>query len=77
MSLVELARYGLQLDADLARLMLEDEGIGAVVFDGQAHSFYGGFGLIPVRLMVLDEDYDEAFAILIADAKASAQPAPN
>ena len=47
------------------------------MFDGQAHSFYGGFGLIPVRLMVLDEDYDEAFAILIADAKASAQPAPN
>ena len=74
MSLVELARFGSQLDADLARLLLEDEGIVAIVFDGQAHNFYGGGGLIPVRLMVLDEDYDEARALLIADAKADAPP---
>ena len=55
--------------------MLEDEGIEAVIFDGQANSFYGGFGLIPVRLMVLDVDYDEAQTLLIADAKGGARPA--
>ncbi len=75
MSLVELARFGSRIDADLARLMLEDEGIGAVIFDGQVNSFYGGFGLIPVRLMVFDEEFDEAQALLIADAKAGAPPA--
>ena len=75
MSLVELARFGSHIDADLARLMLEDEGIEAVIFDGQANSFYGGFGLIPVRLMVLDVDYDEAQTLLIADAKGGARPA--
>ena len=74
MSLVELARFGSHIDADLARLMLEDEGIEAVIFDGQANSFYGGFGLIPVRLMVLDVDYDEAQTLLIADAKVGARP---
>ncbi len=72
MSLVELARFGSRIDADLAWLMLEDEGIEAIIFDGQANSFYGGFGLIPVRLMVLDDEYDEAEALLIADAKAGA-----
>ena len=75
MSLVELARFGSRNDADLVRLMLGDEGIGAVIFDGQANSFYGGFGLIPVRLMVLDVDYDEAQTLLIADAKGGARPA--
>jgi hypothetical protein len=75
LSLVELARFGSHIDADLARLMLEDEGIEAVIFDGQANSFYGGFGLIPVRLMVLDVDYDEAQTLLIADAKGGARPA--
>ena len=77
MSLIELARYGSQIDADLARLLLEDGGIGAVVFDGQAHSFYGGFGLIPVRLMVLEDDYEEAREILAADARAGARPEPG
>ena len=77
MSLVELARFGSRIDADLARLMLEDEGIGAVIFDGQVNSFYGGFGLIPVRLMVLADEYDEAQALILADAKASAPPEPN
>jgi hypothetical protein len=67
MSLVELARYGTRVEADLARLALEAEGIDAVIFDAEANSFFGGGGLIGVRLMVLDEEYDEAAAILAAD----------
>lgn len=64
MSLVELARYNTRIEADLARLALEAEGIDAVIFDAEANSFFGGGGLIGVRLMVLDEELDEAAAVL-------------
>ena len=67
MSLVELARYATRIEADLARLALDAEGIDAVIFDAEANSFFGGGGLIGVRLMVLDEDLAEAAAILAAD----------
>ena len=67
MSLVELARFSTRVEADLARLALEAEGIGAVIFDAEANSFFGGGGLIGVRLMVLEEDRTEAAAILDAD----------
>ena len=67
MSLVELACYGTRVEADLARLILDAEGIDAVIFDAEANSFFGGSGLISVRLMVLEEDLDEAAEILKAD----------
>ena len=67
MSLVELARYGMRVEADLARLELDAEGIEAVIFDAEANSFFGGGGLIGVRLMVLEEEKEEAAAILAAD----------
>jgi hypothetical protein len=67
MSLVELARYATRVEADLARLALGAEGIDAVIFDAETNSFFGGGGLIGVRLMVLDEEFDEAAAILAAD----------
>ena len=67
MSLVELATYSTRVDADLARLALGAEGIEAVIFDAEANSFFGGGGLIAVRLMVLDEDLDEAAAVLGKD----------
>jgi len=68
MSLVELARYGTRVEADLARLALEAEGLDAVIFDAEANSFFGGGGLISVRLMVLEEDFDAAAAILAEDS---------
>lgn len=67
MSLVELASYGTRVEADLARMALDSEGIDAVIFDSEANSFFGGGGLISVRLMVLEEDLDEAAEILKAD----------
>lgn len=67
MSLVELARYGTRVEADLARLALGAEGIEAVIFDAEANSFFGGGGLIGVRLMVLEDELDEASAILRED----------
>lgn len=77
MSLVELARFGSRIEADLARLMLDNEGIETIIFDDQANSFYGGFGLIPVRLMVLDQEHDDAQALLVADAKEGGLRAPD
>ena len=64
MSLVELARYGTRVEAELARMALESEGIDAVIFDAEANSFFGGGGLISVRLMVLDEDFEDAGALI-------------
>jgi len=53
MSLVELGRYPTRVDAELARLALGAGGIEAVILDAEANSFFGGGGLIWVRLMVL------------------------
>jgi len=67
-SLVELARYGTRVEADLARMALEAAGIDAIIFDAEANSFFGGGGLISVRLMVLEEDFNDAAAILAEDS---------
>ncbi len=64
MSLVELARFGTRVEADLARLALADNDIEAVIFDAEANSFFGGGGLIAVRLMVLEQDAEAAAALL-------------
>ena len=61
--LVEAARFTTRIEADLARLLLESEGVGAVLFDTEVNYFYGGL-FLPVRLMVLDEDVDQARRLL-------------
>lgn len=62
--LVELARFATRVEADLARLRLESEGIEAVLFGAEMSGL--GFGsMLPVRLMVLDEDRDRAEALLL------------
>lgn len=67
MNLVELGRFATRVEADLARLALGAADIDAVILDAEANSFFGGGGLIWVRLMVLEEDLDEARAILAED----------
>lgn len=64
--LVEAARFDSRVEADLARLYLQSEGIGSVLFDTEINYFYGGL-FMPVRLMVLDEDLAEARALLRND----------
>jgi hypothetical protein len=61
--LVEAAQFNTRIEADLARLYLESEGVDAVLFDTEINYFYGGL-FMPVRLMVVDEDLDEALRIL-------------
>lgn len=60
---VEAARFNTRVEADLARLYLESEGVEAVLFDTEVNYFYGGL-VLPVRLMVLDEDVKLARRLL-------------
>jgi Putative prokaryotic signal transducing protein len=64
-ALVELARYPSPMAAEIARTFLESHGLGAVTFDGGMNIADSSALVIPVRLMVLDEDYDEATRLLI------------
>jgi hypothetical protein len=64
MSLVELARFPNFHEAELARGRLDHAGIMAFTFDTGMNIAEGVGMLIPVRLMVLDEDRDEAAALL-------------
>jgi type III secretory pathway lipoprotein EscJ len=62
MGLVELARFGSSVQGDIARLLLEAEGIQAILFDsGLNYSLGAG---MPVRLMVAEEDLAAAVRIL-------------
>jgi Putative prokaryotic signal transducing protein len=63
-ALVELARYSAFMNAEIAKSLLESHEIGAVTMDGGTSTAYGIGLLIPTRLMVLDEDYDAAYAVL-------------
>jgi len=65
MALVQLARFYNSFEAGLAKSKLESEGIESVLFDTEM-SWEGLGGLIPIRLMVLDEDEAEARRILSA-----------
>ena len=61
--LVEAARFNSRVEADLARLYLDNEGVEAVLFDADINTVYGGL-FMPVRLMVLDEDLGKASRLL-------------
>ncbi len=63
--LVEAARYGSRVEADLARLYLESKGVESVLFDTEINQFYGGL-FMPVRLMVIVEDLSRARRLLEA-----------
>jgi hypothetical protein len=67
MPLAMVREYSTRIDADVARLALEAEGIPAVLFDAGVSSL----GLGPIasaRLMVDESDVDRAKAILDRDA---------
>ena len=63
MSLAELGRFG-RNEAHIIVGRLESEGIPAVAFDGGMSIMEGSWLLIPVRVMVDEEDLEEARAIL-------------
>ena len=63
MALVRLANFYNSFEAGLARSKLAAEGIDSFLFDVEM-SWEGLGGLIPIRLMVDDEDLEEAREIL-------------
>lgn len=64
MALVELARYASGIEAEIARTLLESHGIMAMTFDTGMNIADSAAFAIPVRLMVLDEERDDAESIL-------------
>ncbi len=63
MSLVELRRFRSRMDGEIARTFLESRAIHTVLFDADTQGYIDGMSA-DVRLMVLDEDRDEALAAL-------------
>jgi hypothetical protein len=57
--LVEAARFNWPYQAELFRAFLESHGLAAVVFDTQSYGYSEG-AMVGIRVMVLDEDIDEA-----------------
>ena len=64
MALVELANYPNALEAAMVKGLLEAEGIDAVLFDHGMNIADSSGWLVPVRVMVLDEDLDIARGLL-------------
>jgi len=62
--LVELASYPNAMEAAMVKGLLEAEGIGAVLFDHGMNIADSSGWLVPVRVMVLDEDLVTARALL-------------
>lgn len=54
------------VELSLAMALLKDGDVEHVVMDGHISVLEGTIGIFPRRLMVLDEDYNEARDILIA-----------
>jgi hypothetical protein len=67
-ALVELARYYDSLSAGAAQSRLSDAGIDSFIFD-MGMSFQGASFAIPVRLMVDEDDQDEAERLLAEGAE--------
>ena len=63
MALVAVATFYNSFEAGIARSRLDSEGIPCVLFDFNA-SMEGASFLVPIRLMVDDEDVEEAARIL-------------
>jgi hypothetical protein len=76
MALVELIRLSSGAEAELLRGRLESAGVAAICFDAGMNIAESLGLMIPVRIMVLDEDLDEAQSLLAefsAGGNASAE----
>lgn len=64
MALVELVRLSNGAEAELLRGRLESAGVHAICFDAGMNIAESVGLMIPVRIMVLDEDLAEAQALI-------------
>ena len=65
MALVELARFPTKVEADIARLLLEAEGLDVILFDEGINHLLGGF--MPVRVMIPEEQSEAAAGLLVEE----------
>ena len=64
--LVEIARFQTKVEADLAVLLLESDGLSPVLFDVGMN--YIGLGpILPIRLMIGRDEAQPALALLAED----------
>ena len=73
MALVEAARFFNLIEAGLARGRLEAEDIMCILFDTEMNWGGADLGVVPVRLMVDDEDLERARRILDAPPEAASE----
>ena len=66
MALVEVARFQTKVEADLARLVLEGEGLAPVLFD-EGMNYIGLGSIMPIRMMVVEEEQQEALDLLAGE----------
>ncbi len=74
MALVEAARFFTLIEASLAHGRLASEGISSVLFDQHMNWNGADLGVVPVRLMVAEEDLAAARALLSAIESGAADP---
>jgi hypothetical protein len=60
MALVEAARFFTFIEASLAQGRLEAEGVGCILFDTNMNWGGADLGVVPVRLMVDEDDLSRA-----------------
>ena len=60
----EIARSTDPVRLSFLTALLSDGGITAILFDTHASIVQGSIGVLPQRLMVAEDDYDEAVEIL-------------
>ena len=68
MSLVEAARYFTRIEASIAKGALDAAGIPAILFDAEMNWGGADLGVVPVRLMVHEDDLAEALRLLAEGA---------
>jgi len=74
----ELLRTNDHVALSLATALLKDAGIECALFDSHAAIIEGSISAIQRRIMVLDEDYGEARALLVgAELLDSRDPSPG
>ncbi len=72
MSLVELGSFPNAMEAAMVRGLLEAEGIESVAFDGGMNIADSAGWVIPVRVMVLDDDLAIARRLMASPRTAGA-----
>lgn len=60
----EVTRFHDSFKLNLMKQLLEDSGIYAVIMDGHVGALYHGMANMYPRLMVSDDDFDEAVEII-------------